>query len=37
MVIDDDETERILLQELTLDLAVEWVLCRGGADAWTYL
>ncbi|MDK2014687.1 MULTISPECIES: response regulator [Deinococcus] len=37
MVIDDDETERILLQELTLDLAVEWVLCRGSADAWTYL
>ncbi|WP_155300903.1 response regulator [Deinococcus kurensis] len=37
MVIDDDGAERLLLQEITVDLAVEWVMCSGGADAWTYL
>lgn len=37
MVIDDDSTERLLLQEITLDLPVDWILCSGGTDAWTYL
>lgn len=37
MVIDDDSAERLLLQEITLDLAVDWVLCSSGTDAWTYL
>ncbi|GGL14106.1 response regulator [Deinococcus radiotolerans] len=37
MVIDDDNAERLLLQEITVDLAVEWVMCSSGPDAWTYL